>query len=107
MKNKSNYKAILAYLSFIGLIIAYILNMEEKDKLVSYHIKNMFGLVILLFISTTIIKGNSFLFFSGQAIWVACFFSWTYSLIMAITGKQKGIPIITDLFQKWFNFLNQ
>ena len=35
MKNKSNYKAILAYLSFIGLIIAYILNMEEKDKLVS------------------------------------------------------------------------
>ena len=74
MKNKSNYKAILAYLSFIGLIIAYILNMEEKDKLVSYHIKNMFGLVILLFISTTFIKGNSFLFFSGQVIWVACFF---------------------------------
>ena len=74
MKNKSNYKAILAYLSFIGLIIAYILNIEEKDKLTSYHIKNMFGLVILLFISTTFLKGNSFLFFCGQVIWAGCFF---------------------------------
>ena len=65
MKHKGNYKAVLAYLSFIGLIIAYILNMEEKDKLVTYHIKNMFGLVVLLFISTTFLNGNSFLFFSG------------------------------------------
>ena len=107
MKNKTNYKAILAYLSFVGLIIAYILNMEEKDKLTSYHIKNMFGLVILLFISTTFLKGNSFLFFCVQVIWAGSFFFWTYSLVMAITGKQKGIPIITNLFQKWFNFLNQ
>lgn len=107
MKNKGNYKAVLAYLSFIGLIIAYILNMEEKDKLVTYHIKNMFGLVALLFISTTFLNGNSFLFFSGQILWVGCFFCWTYSLVMAITGKQKGIPVITDLFQKWFHFLNQ
>ena len=107
MKNKSNYKAILAYLSFIGLIIAYILNMEEKDKLVSYHIKNMFGLVIILFITTTFFEGNQFLEFIGQIAWVTSFFLWVYSLLMAITGKQKGIPILTDLFQKWFKFLDQ
>ena len=107
MKNKGNFKAILAYLSFIGLIIAYILNIDEKDKFVTYHIKNMFGLVIILFITTTFFKGNEFLQFIGQIAWTTCFFLWIYSLVMAITGKEKGIPILTDLFQKWFKFLDQ
>ncbi len=107
MNQKGNFKAILAYLSFIGLIIAYILNMEEKDKFVTYHIKNMFGLVIILFITTTFFQGNDFLQYIGQFSWTACFFLWVYSLIMAITGKEKGIPVLTDLFQKWFKFLDQ
>jgi uncharacterized membrane protein len=106
MKNFGNFKAILAYLSFIGLIIAYILNKEEKDKYVNYHIKNMFGLVIILFITTTFFEGNEFLEFIGQVAWITSFFLWVYSLVMAITGQQKGIPILTDLFQKWFKFLD-
>ncbi len=106
MKTTGNYKAILAYLTFIGLIIAYILNMDEKDKFVSYHIKNMFGLVILLFISITFIKGNFILQYIGQTVWVISFFMWVFSLLMAITGKSKGIPVISDLFQKWFKFLD-
>ena len=107
MKSTGNFKAILAYLSFIGLIIAYILNIDEKDKFVTYHIKNMFGLVIILFITTTFFNGNEFLQFIGQIAWTTSFFLWVYSLVMAITGKQKGIPILTDLFQKWFKFLDQ
>ena len=107
MKSTGNFKAILAYLSFIGLIIAYIMNIEEKDKFVTYHIKNMFGLVIILFITTTFFEGNKFLEFIGQIAWVTSFFLWVYSLLMAIAGKQKGIPILTDLFQKWFKFLDQ
>jgi uncharacterized membrane protein len=106
MKSSGNFKAILAYLSFIGLIISYILNKEEKDKYVTYHIKNMFGLVIILFITTTFFEGNEFLEFIGQIAWTTSFFLWVYSLVMAITGQQKGIPILTDLFQKWFKFLD-
>lgn len=108
MKNtaKGNYKAILAYITFIGLIIAYVLNMDEKDKFVTYHIKNMFGLVILLFISTTFFQGNYLLQYLGQLVWVASFFMWVFSLLMAITGKSKGIPVISELFQKWFKFLD-
>ena len=108
MKNSTsgNYKAILAYITFIGLIIAYVLNMDDKDKFVSYHIKNMFGLVILLFISTTFFQGNYILQYLGQTLWVISFFMWVFSLLMAITGKTKGIPVITELFQKWFKFLD-
>ncbi len=106
MKTKGNYKAILAYLFFVGLIIAYILNIDEKNKFVTYHIKNMFGLVIILFIIITFFIGNDFLLYMGQIFWTITFFLWGYSLIMAITGKEKGIPILTDLFQKWFKFLD-
>jgi len=108
MKNKTtgSYKAILAYITFIGLIIAYILNMDEKDKFVSFHIKNMFGLVILLFISITFFDGNYILQFIGQTLWVFSFFMWVFSLLMAITGKSKGIPFVSDKFQKWFKFLD-
>ena len=108
MKNSTsgNYKAILAYITFIGLIIAYVLNMDDKDKFVSYHIKNMFGLVILLFISTTFFQGNYILQYLGQTLWVISFFMWVFSLLMAITGKSKGIPILSELFQKWFKFLD-
>ncbi len=103
--SKGNYKAILAYLTFIGLIFAYILNMEEKDTFVSYHIKNMFGLVIILFITITFFEGNYILQYTGQILYVICFFMWTYSLLMAITGKKKGVPVLSDKFQQWFKFL--
>lgn len=107
MKNKGDFKAMLAYLTFIGLIIAYIMNMDEKNKFVTYHIKNMFGLVLIMFISTTFFTGNEILQYIGQIVWTVCFFMWAYSIVMAITGKSKGVPIISDLFQKWFKLLDQ
>ncbi len=107
MKNNNigNYKAILAYITFIGLIIAYVLNRNEQDKFVTYHIKNMFGLVLLLFISQLMQTTDSLLF-SGEIVWVITFFLWVYSLLMAILNKKVGIPVLTDLFQKWFKFLD-
>ena len=103
--NTGNYRAILAYITFIGLIIAYVLNRDKQDKFVTYHIKNMFGLVLLLFISQ-LLQTNDSLLFLGEIAWVISFFLWVYSLLMAILNKKVGIPILTDLFQKWFSFLD-
>ena len=103
--NTGNYRAILAYITFIGLIIAYVLNRDKQDKFVTYHIKNMFGLVLLLFISQ-LLQTNDSLLFLGEIVWVISFFLWVYSLLMAILNKKAGIPILTDLFQKWFSFLD-
>ena len=100
-----NYKAILAYITFIGLIIAYVLNREDRDLFVTYHIKNMFGLVLLLFISQLLQTNDNFLLI-GEILWVISFFLWVYSLLMAILNKKVGIPAISDLFQKWFKFLD-
>jgi len=100
-----NYKAILAYISFIGLIITYVFNREDRDFFVTYPIKNMFGLVLLLFISQLLQTNDHFLLI-GEILWVISFFLWVYSLLMVILNKKAGIPVISDLFQKWFKFLD-
>ena len=51
MKPKGYTAAIVAYITFIGLLIAYFINKEDKHPFATWHIKNMFGLVIVLFIS--------------------------------------------------------
>jgi len=105
MKTKGNYKAILAYLTFVGLIAAYILNMDERDKLVTYHIKNMFGLLLISIFPLSFVNDEN-LFSIGKIIFSILILLWSYSLLMAILGKEKGIPILTDLFQKWFKLLD-
>ena len=52
MRNPSGKtKAIIAYLTFVGLLIAYFMNKDDRHEFATWHIKNMFGLVILLFIA--------------------------------------------------------
>ena len=36
--------AIIAYITIIGLIIAFVMNNEKKDHFASYHIKQSLGL---------------------------------------------------------------
>ncbi len=94
-------KGIIAYLTFVGFLIAYFINKENKNEYATWHIKNMFGLLIGLFISTFV--QNEVIGF--YVYWtVACM--WLYCLIMAIMGKKQGIPFLSDKFQDWFRFLN-
>lgn len=93
-------KAIIAYLTFIGLLIAYSMNQDKKDAYTTFHIKNMFALLLILLASLTF--QNYILGF--YLYWVA-FILWIYSLIMAITHQKKGIPFLDKKFESWFKFL--
>lgn len=97
--------AIINYLTFIGMGIAFFMNKEQKSGLVTFHIKNMFGLVLLQILSQ-VAQSYEFLLFYGEFIWVILFFLWMYSLLMAISEKKKGVPLLDQYFQKWFSFLN-
>lgn len=96
--------AIIVYLTFIGTIIGYILNIEHKHEFVKFHIKNMFGLIILLFVSQ-VTQASVNLFF-GEILLVIAFFLWAYSITMVITNQKKGVPILDEKFQVWFKFLD-
>lgn len=93
-------KAIIAYLTFIGLIIAIFLNGEKKEPFTLWHIKNMFGLVLLLFIAVSLQN-----YLVGFYIYWTVVILWLLSVVMAMLGKKKGIPFLSEKFQQWFTFL--
>ncbi|MGB0788544.1 MAG: hypothetical protein ACPG7E_04375 [Marinirhabdus sp.] len=94
-------KAIIAYLTFVGMLIAFFMNREEKHPFATWHIKNMFGLLIVLF--TSIVFQNYGIGFYIYWLSVAL---WVFSLIMALSGRRRGIPFLSRKFQAWFTFLD-
>lgn len=96
--------AIIAYITFVGMIIAYFMNKEEKYEFATWHIKNMFGLFLILIISQVSFSYVNELL--GDVLWWIALASWVFGLIMAAMNKKKGIPILSEKFQAWFTFLN-
>ena len=97
-------KAIIAYLTFVGTLIAFFINKENKDEFTTWHIKNMFGLLLLLLISQ-VTQAYIDMFF-GEILWLIAFVLWMFSLVMAILNKKQAIPYFSDKFQEWFTFLD-
>ena len=96
--------AIVAYITFIGMFIAYSINRDKKQAFVTAHIKNMCGLVFgLLIAQTTQEYINSQL--GDILLWVV-FSLWMYSLIAVLQNKLPNIPYLSEKFQQWFTFLD-
>lgn len=99
--------AILAYITLIGWIIALVMNMEKKDPYVNFHIKQMLGLMCISF-------GLMFLNVIPIIGWIINLFGvflllilWIIAVINVLNGQKKPIPILGNLFVKWFaNILN-
>lgn len=97
-------KAIIAYMTFVGTLIAFFINKDNKHEFTTWHIKNMFGLLLLLIISQVTQAYIDLLF--GEILWLIAFVLWVFSLIMAILNKKQAIPYFSDKFQEWFTFLD-
>lgn len=88
-------KAIIAHITLIGWIIALIINMNEKDELASYYIRQLLGLYLTAIVLTLIPV-------IGWILSIVIFVFWIMSLIGAIQGEKKETPIIGKYFQEWF-----
>lgn len=96
--------AIVSYFTFIGLIIAIIMNLEKRNPFTYYHARQMLGLIIMLLVSNVTEKYvNSWL---GTTFWIITFSCWIYGLYTALIGVSKPIPVIGDMFQDWFRKIN-
>ena len=105
MENPSaKTKAIIAYITFVGFFIAYFMNRDHKHEFATWHIKNMFGLLMFLLVAQVTQAYVNLQF--GEILWLLSFGLWVFSLVMAISNKQLGIPILSKKFQQWFTFLN-
>lgn len=96
--------ALLAYIPFVGFLIAYSVNKQDKHPFATWHTKNMFGIFLMFFVALVFMSGKNP--YIGDIIWVISMFVWIYSFIMAYRNKEKGVPILDEKFQEWFKFLN-
>ncbi|MFT6826643.1 MAG: FtsH-binding integral membrane protein [Patiriisocius sp.] len=101
---KGKKKAVIAYITFIGMFIAYTMNRDDKDAFATAHIKNMCGLVFGLLIAQTT---QAYIYPElGDILWWAAFSLWIYSLVTVFQNKEPNIPFLSAKFQEWFTFLN-
>jgi len=91
--------AIIAHLTFIGPIIAWFINQEEKDPFGSFYIKQSFGLVCLYFLLGSLVAmiPNMYAFIGFNLF---LFILWIYSFSGAISNEYKLLPLIGNFIQK-------
>lgn len=101
--------AILAYLTLIGFIVAIVLHGQKKTKLGAFHLRQMLGLTltsvglwIAFFIIAFIPLIGWIISLCSIFVWLGLVVLWVFGLIAAINGQFKPLPLIGEMFQKWF-----
>lgn len=97
--------ALIAYLTIIGLIIAFVMNNDKNYAFAKFHIKQSLGIALtglaLSFIGVIPILGwiISFLGFFFVV------FLWIMGLMNAINGKEEAVPVLGEKYKEWFKNL--
>jgi uncharacterized Tic20 family protein len=97
--------AIVAHFSLIGWIIALVMHGNNKTSIGAFYIRQMLGLFLLTFVSYLICIPLMFVFIGLILIWVVwigAIVFWIMSLINAINGVEKPIPVLGKQFDEWF-----
>lgn len=94
--------ALIAYITIIGLIVAYVMNKDKEDAFAAYHIKQSLGLAVtglaLGLIGMIPILGW---IINILGIFVLLYM-WIIGLMNAINGKESPVPFLGEKFKTWF-----
>jgi uncharacterized membrane protein len=88
--------AIVAHIGWIGWILALILD-KDKDPMARYYLRQTLILYLLAFIGM--------IPFIGWIVGLFVLVLWIISLIGAVNGEQKEVPVLGKLAQDWFKGL--
>jgi len=86
--------AIISYITWIGWIIALVMNMEKKNDFARFHIRQ----TLLIMLGTLLV----WIPIVGWIWGLLLFVLWIIGLIGAINGEKKLVPILGALAQDWF-----
>ncbi|EDP72596.1 hypothetical protein FBALC1_15882 [Flavobacteriales bacterium ALC-1] len=89
---------VIAHITFIGWIIAIVMNSSNKTEFGSFYIRQMLGLVLIAIVT-------SFIPFLNFVMWIVLLIAWVMSLISALGGEKKTTFLLGDQFQEWFKSL--
>ncbi|HET8839489.1 MAG TPA: hypothetical protein VFM82_10905 [Flavobacteriaceae bacterium] len=93
--------AIIAYITFVGAIIAFFMNQDSKNQFAAFHIRQAIGIHLLYFLFVVLVSGFNSWMISG-AFYLVVFVLWIYGFIGAVRGEKVLIPFFGEYFQKWF-----
>ena len=98
---------LVAYLTIIGWIIAYVMHNKNKTEYGAFHIRQMLGLVLLslgVWILNMVIAFAG-IPFVGWLTWllnIGILVLWVMGFIGAVQGEKKLVPVLGQMFQDWF-----
>ncbi|CAH8284974.1 hypothetical protein EV196_101143 [Mariniflexile fucanivorans] len=100
--NEGKNIAIIAYITFIGLIIAFVMNNEKKEPFASCHIKQSLGLAL----TGLALGAIGMIPILGWIINLVGIFvllyMWIMGLMNAINGKESTVPFLGEKYKEWF-----
>ena len=96
--------AFVAYLTLIGVLIAFFMNQEKRNTFITFHVRQGLGLWLLYFIFGYVVSGfdNWSLTY---AFWIFFAVLFIYGIFGAISGKENKVPLLGNLFQSVFKSL--
>ncbi len=109
---KTNQWAMIAYITIIGWVVAFVKSKENRNSLVNYHLEQALGLAIAsivwaiaLSIVIAVLPAalTSILSIAGFLPIIFMIFG----IINANNSVQKPIPVIGKFFQNKFAFLQE
>ncbi|PST82035.1 import component protein [Pedobacter yulinensis] len=109
MKNKT--LAILAYVTIIGWIISYLefKKRTDKDTLVSYHLEQSLGLIILSLVlgiaSSILVSLVPPAYIVSIVVSLGTFVLLLLGIIAANNEARKPLPVVGKMFEGKFDFL--
>ena len=105
--------AIISYITILGFIVAIIIHSGKKTRLGAYHLRQVLGLILTIFVVGMVLSVLGFILLFipfmhllmiplDMFVGVAFFVLWLMGLIAALNGEMKPMPLVGEAFQKWF-----
>lgn len=94
--------AVVAYITIIGLIIAYVMNKQKEEVFLSFHIQQSLGLTLIgvgLGMVSLVPVIGWILYILG---FIVLLYMWIVGLMNAINHKLEPVPFLGEKFTDWF-----
>ncbi|MFK7831670.1 MAG: hypothetical protein AB8B52_00205 [Winogradskyella sp.] len=97
---------VVAYLTLIGVLIAFFMNQDKRNPFISFHIRQGLGLWILYF-AIGYVVGSFDSWMVTYSFWIFFSVLFIYGIFGAVSRQTNKIPLLGDLFQKLFKSIGQ
>lgn len=93
--------AIIGYLTWIGTLIAFIMNNQKRNAFASFHIRQSIGLSVFSLANSVLLDPYAGEW-TSRIVSFGLFILWMIGFIGAAQGEKKLVPLFGEIFQDWF-----